>query len=90
MTEPSNADRAAWAENAVNTFGEETYMGRTFTATVIEQPDEGDDAYTMIQDLICDLMHLAAKHGWDAKKVVESAISHFEYEVAEENEEDEE
>ena len=75
-----NAQRAAWAENAVNTFGVETYGGRTFTKTVIEQPEEGNDAYTMVQDLIGDLLHLAVQHGWDADDILERAKNNFDYE----------
>lgn len=84
--DPTNADRAAWAENAVNTFGIETYCGRTFTATVVQQPGEGDDAYTMIQDLICNALHLAKRHGWDADEMLRKARANFEEECAEEEE----
>lgn len=84
LDEPNNASRAAWAENAVNTFAVETYGGRSFTATVKEQPGEGDDAYTMIQDLICDLMHLAHRNGWNAAEIVRKANDHFDYEIDEE------
>lgn len=85
--EPANALRAEWAENAVNTFGIETYCGRTFTATVVEQPGEGDDAYTMIQDLIADALHLARRHGWDADEMLRKARANFEEECAEEDQE---
>lgn len=84
--DPNNDDRAAWAENAVNVFAEETYCGRTFTATVKEQPDTGDDAYTMCQDLISDILHLARKHGWEADRMIRNAVGAFEEEVAEEDE----
>ena len=75
-----NARRAAWAENAVNRFGQETFAGRTFTTTVKEQPHEGDDAYCMIQDLIGDLLHLTVKHGWDPDEMIERAVACFEHE----------
>jgi hypothetical protein len=75
-----NAQRAAWAENAVNTFGVETYGGRTFSRTVVEQPNEGDDAYTMIQDLIGDALHLAVQHGWDPDTLLARAKENFDYE----------
>lgn len=81
--EPTNEDRANWAENALDTFGIETYGGRTFAPTVKEQPNEGDDAYTMIQDLISNLLHLAVRHGWDAAEISRRAIAVFEDEVAE-------
>lgn len=83
MSEPNNSDRAAWAESAVNTFGTETYCGRTFTATVIDQPNEGDDAYTMCQDLISDILHLAVLHGWDASEIVRKAVANFDDELSE-------
>lgn len=86
MSEPTNEDRAAWAENAVNTFSVETYFGRTFTATVVEQPDPGDDAYTMIQDLMSNLLHLARRQGWDAKAMNDAALLVFCEEVDEEAE----
>lgn len=75
-----NAQRAAWAENAVNTFAKETYAGRTFSNVVVEQPNEGDDAYTMIQDLISDMMHLAVQHGWGPEELLDRAKSNFDYE----------
>lgn len=81
-----NKTRAAWAENAVNVFGEETYCGRTFTATVKEQPDTGEDAYTMCQDLISDILHLAHEHGWEAERMLRNAVGAFEEELAEESE----
>jgi hypothetical protein len=77
---PENEPRADWAENAVNTFGVETYAGRTFTQTVKEQPEEGDDAYTMIQDLIGDMLHLAVRHRWDPDEILERAKSNFDHE----------
>ena len=86
MSEPNNADRANWAEIAVNAFGEETYCGRTFTATVVQQPTDQGDAYTMAQDLVSDIMHLARRHGWDPVKMLENARWHFECEEEEERE----
>ncbi len=81
---PTNATRADWAENAVDTFAEETYGGRTFTEMVAEQPEAGDDAYTAIQDLITDVLHLARRHGWEPAEMVRRAVSNFEDEEAEE------
>lgn len=75
-----NSMRADWAEHAVNTFSIETYCGRTFTDEVKEQPDEGDDAYTMIQDLISNLLHLAVRHKWDADEMLRKAKDTFDYE----------
>lgn len=90
MHDPDNSDRAAWAENAVNVFGLETYCGRNFTDTVKEQPDVGDDAYTMCQDLISDILHLAHRHGWEAERMLRNAVGAFEEELAEEAEAEEE
>lgn len=86
MSEPDNAMRADWAEAAVNVFSETTYCGRQFTDTVVEQPGKDGDAYTMIMDLIANCMHLAARHGWDAKEMVDSALRTFDDEVMEESE----
>lgn len=83
MPEPANSDRADWAENAVNVFAAETYCGRTFTDTVVEQPEKGDDAYTMVTDLIADLLHLADRHGWSADDIMGSARNHYDEEKAE-------
>jgi predicted amino acid racemase len=84
--EKTNSERAGWAENALNTYGLEVYRGRTFTATVIQQPAAGDDAYTMCQDLISDILHVTRRHGWDVNDMLRRARGHFEDEVAEEEE----
>jgi hypothetical protein len=75
-----NARRAAWAEEAVNVFGLLTYGGRNFTETVKQQPGEQGDAYTMIQDLIGDCLHLVVKHGWDPDELLKHAKSNFDHE----------
>lgn len=87
---PTNEDRADWAEVAANTFAEATYGGRTFTEMAAEQPDVGDDAYTALQDLITDVLHLARRHGWDPAEMTRSAVANFDEEEAEEAEEAEE
>jgi hypothetical protein len=87
---PNNAERAEWAESAVNTFGHETYGGRTFTAEVNSYladdltPDqtENSDAYTMIQDLIGDCLHLAKREGWDPDDLLRRAKNNFDHENA--------
>lgn len=81
---PTNADRARWAENALNVFGVETFAGNNFTDTVVEQPDTGGDAYTMVQDLITDLLHLARRHGWDPAVIMVKAQDAFDEECADE------
>lgn len=84
--DPSNADRAAWAQDAVDTFGAATFGGRTFTATLPDQPHVGDDPYCMIQDLITDLLHLAGQQGWDTDELLARATGAYEEELAEESE----
>ena len=83
---PMNETRADWARVAVDAFGVETYAGRTFTGEAAEfQPGdntENSDAYTMIQDLIGDALHLATRHGWDAGEMIRKAVASFDYENA--------
>ena len=88
MADITNEDRRAWAENAVDTFGRETYAGRTFAPTVAQQPKEGDDAYTMCQDLISDIMHLAAAQGWDPAEMVRRSVANYDMDLEEEREEE--
>lgn len=76
----ANENRADWATNALETFTEETYGGRSFAALVAEQPDEGDDAYTAVQDLIGDLLHVAVRYGWDPHELLDRALRNFEHE----------
>ena len=78
----ANETRADWAENALDTFTVETYGGRHFSHLVAEQPDEGDDAYTAVQDLIGDLLHVAKRYGWDAAELLRRSVANFEYEAA--------
>lgn len=82
--EPDNDDRADWAVLAADAFAEETYGGRTFTDLIEEQPDVGDDAYMVLQDLISDILHLARRHGWSAVELLQRAQMNFDDEVEEE------
>ena len=75
--ETNNADRAAWAEEAVNGFGFDVFHGRLFTDVVKEQPEEGDDAYCMVLDLISNLYHLAHKQGWNIQRIASTAYDVF-------------
>lgn len=77
-----NEARATWAESALENFTYETYGGRSFAALVREQPDEGDDAYTAVQDLIGDLLHVAVRYGWDPDELVRRAVAGFDHENA--------
>ncbi len=74
-TEPTNADRARWARNALATFTTETFSG--------EDPDTMDrnDLECAIGDLICDLLHLAQHKGFAVEPLWERALAHFQYEV---------
>lgn len=80
---PDNIDRAAWARRAANVFAKDTFCGRSFDNLVIDQPDEGDDAYCVLQDLITNLCHLARQYGWEAEKLVERGLGNFNDEVDE-------
>lgn len=80
--EPSNEQRAIWALLGLEAFATETYCGQTFPETVSEQPDVGDDAYTMVQDLISNLLHLAHQHDWDTDELLRRAQSMFADELA--------
>ena len=86
MSAPDNDQRAEWARKALDVFAEDVFCGRRFTDEVIqpggEDPDR--DAHCMIQDLICNLLHLAKRHGWDATVLVENAVACFEEEVRDE------
>lgn len=83
--EVCNDDRAEWARNAVDGFGEEVFHGRTFTDEAAEGPD-GDtgDAHDMIMDLIGNLCHLADRHKWDVDLMVRNAVATFKEERDEE------
>src|SRR5437899_1568179 len=76
--EPTNADRARWAKNALAVFTAETYSG--------DEPDtmNPDDLEAAISDLICDLFHLASKKGMDAQEINNRAITHYGVEFAKE------
>jgi hypothetical protein len=75
MSGPTNAERAGWARNALATFTAETFGG--------EHPDamHGDDLEAAVTDLICDLLHLAERSGFDPQRVLERANSHYHTET---------
>jgi hypothetical protein len=81
---PVNEQRAKWALNALDTFTVETYGGRNFADMVEEHPADLDDANTAIQDLICSLMHVAVKQGWNPLEIIRRAEEDFHYENAKE------
>lgn len=77
-TEPTNADRAEWAKQALATFTARTYSG--------DHPDSMDrgDLETAIYDLIADLLHFAARQGFDVREMLFRAHGLYEAESAEE------
>jgi len=69
--EPTNADRAAWARNALAVFTAETFGG--------DHPDrmQRDDLESAVGDLIADLLHYALQQRFDAGSIMQSACGHF-------------
>jgi hypothetical protein len=63
--ENRNHERAQWAETAVSAFRRET----------------GADFEDSLPDLLCDLMHLADRRGWDFAEAMERAQAHYEVET---------
>lgn len=76
--EPTNADRAEWAKEALAAFTARTYGG--------DHPDTMDrgDLETAIYDLIADLLHYAKRQGFETDCILASAVLHFEAERREE------
>lgn len=72
--EPNNADRAAWAENALEVFTVGRYPRNL----------DRDDLETAVGDLIADLLHYANWKGFETDEILRSATFHFEAELAEE------
>ncbi|HKQ49874.1 MAG TPA: hypothetical protein VJZ71_17505 [Phycisphaerae bacterium] len=77
-TEPTNANRAEWAKQALAVFTATTYAG--------DHPDTMDrgDLETAVYDLIADLLHYAERQGFDVHEVLFRAHGHYEAELAEE------
>lgn len=69
MNDPTNTDRAMWAQAAVTTFAEITRMDSA-----------GEDDETIMADLLADLMHLAESKDIDWAATLERATGHYEYE----------
>lgn len=64
---PTNDDRADWAEMALKTFRAHT----------------GAEDEEAIADLVCDLLHLAARRGQDVDTVLFRAKYNFDAEIEE-------
>jgi len=77
--EPTNADRAAWAKDALAVFTAETFGG--------DHPDrmERGDLECAAGDLIADLLHYAVQQGFDAGSIMRSACGHFGCELLKED-----
>ncbi len=76
--EPTNADRARWAKNALAVFTAETFSG--------DHPDtmNRDDLQCAIGDLICDLLHYARQSGFDVGTIAQQAFGNFACELLDE------
>jgi hypothetical protein len=75
--DPTNADRAAWAKDALAVFTSATFSG--------DHPDTMDknDLASATSDLIADLLHFAVQQGFDAGAIMQSACGHFGFELLE-------
>ncbi len=76
--EPTNADRAQWAKNALAVFTAETFSG--------DHPDtmERNDLICAIVDLMCDLLHYARQQGLDLGAIAQQAFGHFGFDLLDE------
>ncbi len=74
--EPTNADRAEWADDALQGFADATGI------------DEIDDQrqFVAAQDLMANIMHLFDSRGLDFEAALSGARMHYEDELAEESE----
>jgi hypothetical protein len=75
---PDNLDRAAWAAEALRTFGLRTRQIGPRNGACVDGVEE------MAGDLICDLMHLLDAVGADAEYTVDRGRRYHEDEVEEE------
>lgn len=74
MSDPTNDDRAEWAELAIDTFAKATGMRS-------ERNDEDDE--TILGDLLTDLRHWAAANGVDFDAICAGSAHTFAEEVEE-------
>ncbi|HUY92534.1 MAG TPA: hypothetical protein VMV10_27595 [Pirellulales bacterium] len=76
--EPTNADRAACAKDALAVFTVATFTGG--------HPDrmDRDDLECATGDLIADLLHYAVQQGFDAGGITQRACGHFGWELLDE------
>jgi hypothetical protein len=78
MSEPSNDDRAEWALEACEAFGESTGLSVK------------DELETVITDLIANLLHLCDRNGISGDEAIERAQMHYDCEIEAEDYENEE
>lgn len=83
MSEPTNAQRADWARDALDVFGRAVFHQSADEMIATGRGDRDGDLACAISDLICDLMHLADQHGLDAYNVYGAALTNYEAEVEE-------
>jgi len=74
--EPTNAQRAAWANTALTAFAGETGQDRS--------GDLAYDTVCVVIDLLCDLQHLCAQRGIDFAGAMRCAVDHFAEEQGDE------
>lgn len=77
--EVTNELRAAWAETAIQAFAEET--GLDVSGELEHEPE------LVLGDLLCDLMHLAERRGFDFDQILQGAQADYECERQEEEDE---
>ena len=73
MDEPSNEQRAEWAYAAVESFASKT-----------RQDTSGDlkhDLECVVSDLLCDLMHLSDRDGFDFDRATSNAAGNYQEEL---------
>ena len=71
--QPSNNQRASWANTALSAFVNEVFWGER----CIEEDEE------LIGDLLCNFRHLADAQGWDIEAMWESSRGAYREEIAE-------
>ena len=76
--EPTNANRAQWAKDALAVFTATTFSG--------DHPDtmHRSDLECAIGDLICDLLHFTRQREFDVGRILQQACGHFAFELLDE------
>jgi hypothetical protein len=78
-SDPTNEDRAAWAQQALAAFGQVTGQR---DAEYLTEPDMIEE---ITGDLIADLLHLVAQAGLEPEQILAAATELFEIELAEDS-----